>query len=89
MEEERESKLIRQKIRAEELQQLREEEERFTELKRAAQVWSECQRLRKFVADWERTVEAKSGPIQSGSTLDGWRRWVIHLVDERDPLLAR
>jgi hypothetical protein len=87
MEEERQRVLERQKILAEESRQKREEEQRFEDLKRWAQEWSRCERMRAFMAAWEHAVEAQGGPILSGSLEDGWRRWAGLLIDRLDPLI--
>ncbi len=87
IEQERQREVERQKIRAEEMRQEREEEQRFEGLKKMAAAWNQCERLRSFIAAWERATETKHGPILSGSPEDGWRRWVIDAIDKVDPLV--
>jgi hypothetical protein len=87
LEEERRRELERQKIRAEEVRQEREEAQRFEELKRWADVWNQCERMRVFLGAREHRTEAMNGPILPASTADGWRRWVNGLIDKLDPLV--
>jgi hypothetical protein len=64
-EEERKREMERQRIWAEEQRQEKEEEQRIDELKLWARTWRECERLRVFLAAWERRTEAEGGRIES------------------------
>ena len=84
-EEERRLELEHQKLDAEAQRQESEEEERIEQLKSWEQAWTQCERLRAFVARWEQHVEAQYGPIQPGSPADAWRRWAHQAIDRLDP----
>jgi len=75
----------RQRLRAEAQRQDDEESKRVEQLKRWEQAWTECERLRAFVAEWERQAQAASGQIESGSAADGLRRWAHLTIDRLDP----
>jgi hypothetical protein len=85
VEDERRRELERQRLRAESQRQDNEEAERVEQLKRWERAWSECERLRAFVAEWERHVEAANGEIAIGSSSDGWRRWAYVAINRLDP----
>lgn len=75
-----------QKLREEAQRQQKEEQERVDQLKTWSRMWSECERLRAFVAQWEQQTQAKHGPIECGSPADAWRRWALLAIDRLDPL---
>lgn len=85
-EEERQREIKRQAIRAEEQRQVEEEEKRVDELKRQTRAWFESERLRAFVAAWEKELAARGKEIAPGSEADGWRRWATLAIDQLDPL---
>jgi hypothetical protein len=84
-EQERHREVERQRLRAEAQRQDDEESKRIEQLKCWEQAWTECERLRAFVAEWERQAQAESDQIESGSAADGWRRWAHLTIDRLDP----
>ena len=84
-EEKKRRELEHQRLRTEAQRQDNEETGRLEQLRRWEHAWSECERLRAFVARWEQVVEAEHGQIESGSSHDAWRRWAYLAIDHLDP----
>ena len=76
----------RQRIRAEEDRQTREQAKRTEQLKDWAKAWAEAEQLRAFLSAWEKRTDGDQGAIEPGSHADGFRRWVALVIDEIDPL---
>jgi hypothetical protein len=88
IEERRKRDLERERLRVEEQRQEKEEEQRVEQLRSWARAWRECERLRAFIAAWERVTEADGNLIEHGSPEDAWRRWAFSAIDQLDPLVS-
>ena len=88
VEERRKQELERERLRAEQQRQEKEEEQRVEQLRSWARTWRECERLRAFIAAWERAAEVDGKLIEHGSPADAWRRWALLAIDQLDPLVG-
>jgi hypothetical protein len=65
--------------------QWKEQQDRFEQLTHDMEEWGKAERIRAYAAAAE-TYVSKDGPIEVGSTVDGWLRWMHWYANHLDPI---
>ena len=68
-----------------ERRQWREQQEKFDQLTNDVDQWDKAERVRAYAAAAEARL-SEDGPIEVGSQVDGWLRWMHWYADHLDPI---
>jgi hypothetical protein len=70
-----------------ERRQWREQQEKFDQLTNDVEQWGKAECVRAYAAAAEAHL-SKDGPIEVGSQVDGWLRWMHWYADHLDPMTS-